>query len=53
MPLNPPRTLTKAQEAKLWVAVATQRSESFLYRHAPVIASFLAGIVFGYVVGAR
>ena len=53
MPLNPPLKLTKTQEAKLWVAQRTQRSEAFLYRHAPVIAAFMAGIIFGYVVGAR
>ena len=53
MPLNPPRKLTKTQEARLFTAAVTHRTESFLYRHAPVIASFLAGIVFGYVVGAR
>lgn len=53
MPLNPPRTLTKTQEARLWVASTVQRSESFMYRHAPVVAAFLAGIILGYVVGAR
>jgi hypothetical protein len=51
MPLNPPKELTKAEAARLAVGTAQRRTESFLYRHAPVISAFLAGTIVGYVCG--
>ena len=51
MPLNPPREVTKTEKTKQVVGVAQKRAESYLYRHAPVIAAFLAGSITGFVLG--
>jgi hypothetical protein len=49
MPLNPQRPTTKQDTAR----ALQSRTESYLYRHAPVIASFLAGLIAGFTFGVR
>ena len=49
MPLNPPRVPTKIDTVK----AVQYRTEAYLYRHAPVIASFLAGLIAGFYFGVR
>ena len=43
MPMTTPPPLTRAERAQ----DAARRSEAFIYRHAPVIAAFLAGLLVG------
>lgn len=51
MPLNPPRAPTKTEIIRTQVSRANRVTESYLYRHAPIIAAFLAGSIVGYVCG--
>jgi len=51
MPLNPPRVPTKTETIKAQMTRANRVTESYFYRHAHVIASFLAGSIVGYVCG--
>ena len=47
MPINPIPPPTKTEKVQRVVARSQSRSESYLYRHAPVIAGFLAGLILG------
>lgn len=53
MPINPPRELTKTEKVQQATAATQRRAESYLYRHAPVIAAFLAGGIIGFTIGVR